>query len=280
MTFSANIFNLSEKKFYISDFAVVKKNIIPPQPFVCSHNLVLYERLFYVVKGTIVFNDEKHNDLHFSAGDIIYLPSNTIYKSFWDIKEDGAFISLNFLIHDLNREILNLSDDITFCCNDNSGVLYQKFLATYNSWNKSSQGHKLECMAHLLYIMQEIAVKSEHIKIGKEKRDILKAVIYLEEHYMQNTCIKELSKIANLQECQFRKKFKNLKGMSPIKYRNILRLNKSREILKSGEYSIVETSMIVGFDDPNYFSRLFRSEFGQSPSQYVVSQTKDSSFNY
>jgi transcriptional regulator GlxA family with amidase domain len=60
--------------------------------------------------------------------------------------------------------------------------------------------------------------------------------------------------------------------MSPIKYRNMLRLNKALEILKSGEYSVIETAMIVGFDDPAYFSRIFKDQFGNSPSYFIPSE--------
>jgi len=272
MAISENIFGLTDKMFYISDFSVVKKSVTPPTEFVCSHNSVLYERFFYVVKGTIVFDDEKHKNLRFSAGDIIYLPSNTIYRSRWDTKEEGYFISLNFIISDSSRNIINLADDITLCCNDKSGKLYRSFCDTYDSWEKASQGYKLECMSHLINVMREIAVRSERHELGKENRDILKAIFYLEENYLQDFDIDELVKITHLKESQFRRKFKNLKGMSPIKYRNLLRVNKAMELMRSGEYSIVEIAMIVGFDDPNYFSRVFKNHIGQSPTQYMYNQ--------
>ena len=38
------------------------------------------------------------------------------------------------------------------------------------------------------------------------------------------------------------------------------------------EYSVVEVAMIVGFDDPNYFSRVFKTYLGQSPTQYICVQ--------
>ena len=81
--------------------------------------------------------------------------------------------------------------------------------------------------------------------------------------------MEDLVKLTNVGECQFRRSFKALKGMSPIKYRNMLRMTKAIDLLKTGEYSVVEASMIVGFDDPSYFSKLFKKQFGQSPSSYI-----------
>ena len=53
------IFGLSEQAFSIADIAVIQKSITPPDAFIWSHNMVLYQRFFYVVKGTIVFDDER-----------------------------------------------------------------------------------------------------------------------------------------------------------------------------------------------------------------------------
>ena len=272
MSISESIFGLTDKMFCISDFSVVKKSVTPPCEFVCSYNSVLYARFFYVVKGTIIFDDEKHKNLRFSAGDIIYLPAHVVYRSKWDTSEEGYFISLNFLLSDNERNVINLADDITLCCNDKSGKLYRSFCDTYESWEKASSGYRLECMSNLINVMREIAIRAERLELGKENRDMIKAIFYLEENYLQDVDIETLVKITNLKESQFRRKFKRLKGMSPIKYRNMLRIDKAADLLKSGEYSVVEAAMIVGFDDPNYFSRVFKSRLGLSPTQYINTQ--------
>lgn len=269
MAIAERIFGLTDRNFSITDIAVIQKAVAPPTPFVCSHNMVLYQRFFYVVKSAIVFDDEHHQNLRFSAGDILYLPSNTVYKSYWDTAEEGAFLSLNFYLQDGEGHTLNLADDITLCCTDKSGRLYRLFIQAYDTWTKAIPGYKLECMAHLISIMREIASKSERQELGEENRDMLKAIFCLEDNYLEDVAIDELVKISGLKECQFRRKFKRIKGMSPVKYRNALRLGKAAEILRSGEYSVVETAMMVGYDDPNYFSRLFKDYFGSSPSQYI-----------
>ena len=272
MAIAERIFSLTDDAFSINGIAVIQKSVTPPTPFVCSHNMVLYQRLFYVVKGSIVFDDEHHRNLRFSAGDILYLPSNTVYKSYWDTAEEGAFLSLNFYLQDGEGRTLNLADDITLCCTDKSGRLYRLFVQAHDTWAKATAGYKLDCMAQLIGVMRELAAKAARQELGEENRAMLKAIFHLEDHYLEEVAIEELARIAHLKECQFRRKFKLLKGMSPVKYRNHLRLTKAAEMLRSGEYSVVETAMSVGFDDPNYFSRLFKEQFGQSPTQYIDRQ--------
>ncbi len=269
MTVSETIFALTDHPFSLDDITVIKKAVAPPTHFVCSHDMVLYQRFFYVVRGAIVFDDEHHHNLRFSAGDIIYLPSNAVYRSYWDTAEEGAFLSLNFYLRNNEGHTRNLADDITLCCTDKSGRLYRLFAQMHDTWVKATAGYKLDCMAQLLGIMRELATKAARQELGEENRAMLKAIFHLEDHYLEEVAIEELARIAHLKECQFRRKFKFLKGMSPVKYRNHLRLTKAAEMLRSGEYSVVETAISVGFDDPNYFSRLFKEQFGQSPTQYI-----------
>lgn len=269
MNLEEKIREISDTDFYISNLTAVKKVVLPPEPFNCYNNRVLYQRFFYIASGTIVFDDEKHKKLRFTSGDIIYLPSNVIYKSYWETEEKGEFIALNFNIFNSNQESLKLYDDLKLCYKDYDGKIYKQFFDIYELWKKSSRGYKLECISKLYSILNTFAQYSEKNNLKKKNRNILKAVLYLEDNYLTNVTIEELVNLSNINECQFRRSFKKLKGMSPIKYRNMLRLNKALEILKSGEYSVIEATMIVGFDDPAYFSRIFKEQFGHSPSYYI-----------
>ena len=65
------------------------------------------------------------------------------------------------------------------------------------------------------------------------------------------------------------KKLKALTDVSPIEYINIYRLKKSTQLLKSKQYQISEVAFMVGFNDPKYFSRVFKKFFNCSPSAYL-----------
>ena len=45
------------------------------------------------------------------------------------------------------------------------------------------------------------------------------------------------------------------------------RLNKAKDLLKSGEVNVAEATWKVGFKDPSYFSKLYQEEFGETPSE-------------
>ena len=63
--------------------------------------------------------------------------------------------------------------------------------------------------------------------------------------------------------------FKAYTGMTPYQYCIHVKINRAKEILASGESSVKEIAWRVGFDDPYYFSRLFKKKTGSSPSHWT-----------
>jgi len=63
--------------------------------------------------------------------------------------------------------------------------------------------------------------------------------------------------------------FKAAFGITPVAYRLQLRLKRSRELLVSSQMNVSQTALAVGFTDPLYFSRVFRTAFGEAPSALI-----------
>ena len=94
------------------------------------------------------------------------------------------------------------------------------------------------------------------------------AVQYLEEHYAENFKMSLLAEKFNLSESHFRKLFKDFTNLSPIEYRNQLRVEHAKELLKQNSASVSEVAHAVGIEDQFYFSRIFKESEGISPLQY------------
>ena len=56
--------------------------------------------------------------------------------------------------------------------------------------------------------------------------------------------------------------------MSPAQYILSLRMVNAQSLLERTTYNIKEISEIVGYENPLYFSRVFKKEIGESPAQY------------
>ena len=66
----------------------------------------------------------------------------------------------------------------------------------------------------------------------------------------------------------FYKKLKGITGNPPNEYLRIMRMKKAAEMLVTTELNVSEVSYKVGINDPFYFSKCFKTQFGVSPSHY------------
>lgn len=63
--------------------------------------------------------------------------------------------------------------------------------------------------------------------------------------------------------------FRTIKGVPPVKYLNAIRINKAKELIsQQPDFLLREIAAIVGYDDPLYFSRIFKKETGFGPKEY------------
>ena len=67
----------------------------------------------------------------------------------------------------------------------------------------------------------------------------------------------------------FFRKVKGVTGFTPNEYIRVMRLKKAAEMLTDGEHTVNDTAYSVGYNDPLYFSRCFKQQFGVSPSAYL-----------
>lgn len=66
----------------------------------------------------------------------------------------------------------------------------------------------------------------------------------------------------------FYKKLKGITGYSPNVYLRVIRIKKAAELLLTTELNISEISYEVGINDPLYFSKCFKTQFGKTPSEF------------
>jgi signal transduction histidine kinase/CheY-like chemotaxis protein len=77
----------------------------------------------------------------------------------------------------------------------------------------------------------------------------------------------DLCKALAMSRTQLFRKLKALTGMSVVTFIRFYRLNKARQLLLTTDLNISEVAYRVGFNDPSYFGRVFRREFGITPME-------------
>ena len=91
---------------------------------------------------------------------------------------------------------------------------------------------------------------------------------YFNEHYNEPISIQEYAESRNMSVCWFQRNFKQIVKHTPMQYLLTIRVNNAASLLETTDYSMAEIAAIVGYEDPLYFSRLFRKIKGVSPRDY------------
>ena len=91
---------------------------------------------------------------------------------------------------------------------------------------------------------------------------------YFNEHYNENINIEEFAASRSMSVSWFLRNFKQVVGMSPMHYILTNRINNAVSLLETTDYNVTEISTIVGYENPMYFSRLFKKQKGVSPTDY------------
>ena len=101
------------------------------------------------------------------------------------------------------------------------------------------------------------------------------AITYITANYNTEIHIKELADACNLSQSHFMYLFKEETGMTPLAYQQTLRIKDTMSALISTKVSITEIAAQVGYQDPLYFSRVFKKLVGMSPKEYRRQHTNE-----
>ena len=94
------------------------------------------------------------------------------------------------------------------------------------------------------------------------------AVRYFHENYNKAICIEDYAAEQHMSVSWFIRNFKEYTDATPTQYLLSLRISNAQTLLETTNYNVTEISEIVGYDNPLYFSRLFKKQIGMSPSEF------------
>lgn len=123
---------------------------------------------------------------------------------------------------------------------------------------------------HLRHIFLLI---NRYLKEGKQTGtemldEIERATHYFNENYNQQIVIEKYAEEHLMTPCWFIQNFKRVTKYSPMQYILSLRITNAMNLLDNTEYNVSQIAAAVGYDNSQYFSRLFRKHTGLSPTEY------------
>ena len=101
-----------------------------------------------------------------------------------------------------------------------------------------------------------------------KKSDIGQCILKMQMEYQYDHPVSYYAKSINLSVCRFIRKFKSVTNVPPLKYIEKIKMDKSKELLIDTDLTINEISDVVGYNDPFYFSKVFKRNTGLTPTAF------------
>ena len=156
----------------------------------------------------------------------------------------------------------------------NMSELKPMFEKAYNVWKSKKTGYYSECMSVLYGIIKGIKLHGERYSSSDRTARIIPSYEYMLENFTSPEFdFNEMCSKSGMSYSYFKELFISRYGMSPVKTLTTLRMEKAKELLITGLYSVTEVSEMCGFDSVYYFSKVFKSYAGVSPKNYRLTET-------
>jgi AraC-like DNA-binding protein len=102
---------------------------------------------------------------------------------------------------------------------------------------------------------------------GRDALLIHEIVAYLEAHMAEQLTVDDVAAQFLLSRRHFTRLFRERTGHSMIEFLNGQRLERAQLLLQDPRTSVMDAALLVGFETPSYFARLYRAKYGRPPSQ-------------
>ena len=129
-------------------------------------------------------------------------------------------------------------------------------------------GHLYHFLAHLIRMNEQCPTSDTH------QTYVSNALRYIQYNYANNIGVTDIALYVGISRSQLYRAFLQDFGISPHNYLQTYRINEACSLLHNPGLSIAEIAGSVGFNDPLYFSRVFKSIKGCTPTEYQRSTKK------
>ncbi|MBE6091012.1 MAG: AraC family transcriptional regulator [Clostridium beijerinckii] len=117
-------------------------------------------------------------------------------------------------------------------------------------------------------LIREYSNPVSEINIQEASAEIKTVCDYLENNYMENITLNQLSNLTGLSKYYLLHSFTKQKGISPYNYLQTIRISKAKKMLEQG-VAPIDVAFKTGFTDQSHFTNFFKKLIGLTPKQYM-----------
>lgn len=123
-------------------------------------------------------------------------------------------------------------------------------------------------LRQLLILLQRQLAAPARVRSSYLQSEVEAAARYFYEHSQSALRVEEYAAAHGMSTSWFIRGFREYTGFTPMQYILSVRIANAQNLLETTDYNVSEISEIVGYENPLYFSRVFRKQCGVSPTEF------------
>lgn len=226
-----------------------------------------HSSFIYIVEGNLTVNASAYK-LNLSEGDLFYIPEGIRYTAVWEGTPHVEYYNLNVVSNSYDsslssggfalQKITELSDSETLDTVKRIFALMQT----------EERVKKIEALGLYYAFYAKAFPLLEQAEPQKYSPVLVKAIEYIEQNYTENFSISDLAAICFVSESRLHHIFTEKLGITPIKYRNQIRIERAAKDLRSSSLDIETIAEKHGWGSTTYFRETFKEYSGLTPKEY------------
>ncbi len=224
--------------------------------------------IFFITEGEGSLSSGEYES-NFSDDDVFFMPSGCECEYSFEQKGFPSAYAINFkligkeYVDKANVNLLHVGAE-----KKNTNRIIRMIIQQMIEKNeKNAPGKELLLISYLYKIIHEL-YNSKNEK-PNTRGEIQKGIKYIEANYLDEFEIEGVARNCGMCLSLFYKSFKENTGLTPIEYKNRLKIDRAIELLKEKGHSLEDISNALNFCNQSYFIRTFKHFTGFTPKQFM-----------
>lgn len=245
-----------------------------------------FTEIFFITSGEGTFHLDD-TIVNVNQWDLIIINPNCLHTEKSFVKSNP----LEYVVLGVDNLSLNFTESYGLINNENNKKLYEIINLTQgkepilnylncliNEIELKEYDYEVSCKSLLNLFITQIVRNIPSLLFLEKPQDKLNLECvtiknYIDAHYSENITLDSLSNLSFVNKFHLVHTFTKQIGVSPINYVINKRIDESKNLLATTNYSIRDISLIVGFSNSSYFSQMFKKITGVSPKNYRLDKS-------
>ena len=228
----------------------------------------------FIVSGNLTINAGT-DKLELGAGDLFYIPEGVRYTALWSGNPRIEYYNLNVLSNSYDSSLSSGGFALQKIEELSNNETFDTVRQIFTLMQTEVRVKKIEALGLYYSFYAKAFPLLEEAEAQKYSPVLVKAVEFIEQKHAENFSVADLAAYCFVSESRLHHVFTEKLGITPIKYRNQIRVERAAHDLRASSLSIEAIAEKHGFNSPTYFRETFKDYTGLTPKEYrkIVSKS-------